>query len=102
MVGTGSARSPTAHSRDVPVTISLLLLLLSFLTPVLSSQGMKKYAVQYKKVQKPSWNEHYSSSSSFTKQSCSKIIIIIKDILYSASSRDPQMRYVSRDGSMVT
>jgi len=34
------------------------------LTPVLSSQGMKKlrYAIQ-KKVQKSSWNEPYSSSS---------------------------------------
>jgi len=31
--------------------------------------------MQYKKVQKSSWNEPYSSSS-FTKQSCSIIIII--------------------------
>jgi len=30
------------------------------------------------------------------------IIIIIKDIWYSASSQGPQMRYVGRDGSMVT
>jgi len=28
-----------------------------FLTPVLNSQEMKKYAMQYKKVQKSSWNE---------------------------------------------
>jgi len=32
--------------------------------------------MQYKEVQKSSWNEPYSSSS-FTKQSCSTIIIII-------------------------
>ena len=34
----------------------------------------KNYAVQYKKVQKSSWNEPYSSSS-FTKQSCSKMAL---------------------------
>ena len=32
----------------------------------------KNYAMQYRKVQKSSWNEPYSSSSSFTRQSCSK------------------------------
>ena len=32
----------------------------------------KNYALQYRKVQKSSWNEPYSSSS-FTKQSCSKM-----------------------------
>jgi len=46
---------------------------LFFLTPVLNSQVMKKYAMPNKKVQKSSWNEPYSSSSSFTKQSCSKM-----------------------------
>jgi len=35
----------------------------------------KKYAMQYKKVHKSSWNEPYSSSSSFTKQSCSKMAV---------------------------
>jgi len=49
----------------------LLLLLLLLLTPVLNSQGMKKYAMQYKKVQK----SIKSSSSSFTKQSCSKMAL---------------------------
>ena len=34
----------------------------------------KKYAVQYKKVQKSSWNEPYSSSS-FTKHLCSKMAL---------------------------
>jgi len=35
-----------------------------FLTPVLNSQGMKtNYAIQYKKVQKSSWNEPYTSCS---------------------------------------
>jgi len=34
----------------------------------------KNYAMQYKKVQKSSWNEPYSSSS-FTKQSCSKMAL---------------------------
>jgi len=33
-----------------------------FLNPVLNSQGKKNYTVQYKKVQKSSWNEPYSSS----------------------------------------
>jgi len=34
----------------------------------------KNYVMQYKKVQKSSWNEPYSSSS-FTKQSCSKMAL---------------------------
>ena len=34
----------------------------------------KNYAMQYKKVQKSSWNEPYSSSS-ITKQSCSKMAL---------------------------
>jgi len=34
----------------------------------------KNYAMQYKKVQKSSWNETYSSSS-FTKPSCSKMAL---------------------------
>ena len=46
-----------------------------FLTSVLNSRGMKKlHAMQYKKVQKSRWNEPYSSSS-FTKQSCSKMAL---------------------------
>jgi len=36
----------------------------------------KNCAMQYKKVQKSSWNEPYSSSS-FTKQSCSEIALIV-------------------------
>ena len=52
------------------------MLLLFFLTPGLNSQGIKKnYAMQYRKVQKSSWNEPYCSSS-FTKQSCSMMALI--------------------------
>jgi len=35
----------------------------------------KNHAMQYKKVQKSSWNEPYSFSSSFAKQSCSKMAL---------------------------
>ena len=38
------------------------------------SREWKNYAMQYKKVQKSSWNEPYSFSS-FTKQSCSKMAL---------------------------
>ena len=53
----------------------LLLLLLLFFGPRYSiPREWKNYAVQYKKVQKSSWNEPYSSSP-FTKQSCSKMAL---------------------------
>ena len=39
-----------------------LLLLLFFIYSI--PRELKKYAMQYKKVQKTSWNEPYSSSSS--------------------------------------
>jgi len=53
------------------------LLLLLFFDPGTQFPGNEKnYAMQYKKVQKSSWNKHYSSFS-FTKQSCIIIIIII-------------------------
>jgi len=45
-----------------------------FLTPVLNSQGMKKLRYAIQKVQKSSWNERYFSSS-FTKQSCSRMAL---------------------------
>jgi len=36
------------------------------------------YAMQYRKVQKSSWNKPYSSaSSSFTKQSCIIIMLLV-------------------------
>jgi len=54
-----------------------------FLTPVLNSQGMKKIRYAIKKVQKSNWNEPYSSSS-FTKQSCSKMELYT--YLYTAES----------------
>jgi len=50
-------------------------LLLLFFDPSTQFPGNeKKYAMQYKKVQKSSWDEPYSSSS-FTKQSCSKMAL---------------------------
>jgi len=39
----------------------------------------KNFSMQYKKVQKLSWNEPYSSSS-FTKLSCSKSIVPLSQI----------------------
>jgi len=45
-----------------------------FFTLVLNSQGMKKLCYVLQKVQKSNWNEPYSSSS-FTKQSCSKMAL---------------------------
>jgi len=60
---------------DSAINIVVVIIIIIFFTQVLnSSQGMKKLryaAMQYKKVQKSSWNEPYSSS--FEKQSCSKM-----------------------------
>ena len=42
-------------------------------TPILNSQGVKELCYALQKVQKSSWNEPYSSS--FTKQSCSKMAL---------------------------
>jgi len=54
--------------------IIIIIIIIIILTLVLNSQGLKKnYAMQYRKVQKSSWNEPYSSS--FTKQSCSKMAL---------------------------
>jgi len=50
--------------------VAIQICLLLFFTPVL--REWKNYAMQYKKVQKSSCNETYSSSS-FTKQPCSKM-----------------------------
>jgi len=53
-----------------PLCLGLLL----FFWPRYSiPREWKKYAMQYKKVQKSSWNETYSSS--FTKQSCCKMAL---------------------------
>jgi len=70
-----SSWTPAAkRHQTTPSLLLFIYFILFFLTPVLNSQGMKKnYAMQYKKVQKSSWNKTYSSSSSFTKQSCSKM-----------------------------
>jgi len=49
------------------------LFIIIFFDPGTQFPGMKKnYAMQYKQVQKSSWNEPYSSSF-FAKQSCSKM-----------------------------
>jgi len=51
----------------------LFYFILFFFDPGTQFPGNEKnYAMQYKKVQKSSWNKTYSSSS-FTKQSCSKM-----------------------------
>ena len=44
-----------------------------YFTPILNSQGVKELCYALQKVQKSSWNEPYSSS--FTKQSCSKMAL---------------------------
>ena len=66
-------RNVVSRVSSVIVVIRLPIIII-ILTPVLNSQGMKKYAMQYRLVQKSSWNEPYSSSS-FTKQSCSKVAL---------------------------
>jgi len=56
-----------------------LLLLLLFFDPGTQFLGNEKITLcNTKKVQKSSWNKHYSSFS-FTKQSCIMIIIIIDE-----------------------
>ena len=54
--------------------VAMVIIIIIILTPVLNSQGMKKlrYTIQ-KSTKKSSWNEPYSSS--FTKQSCSKMAL---------------------------
>ena len=50
-------------------------IIINIFTPVLNSQGMKKLCYAIEKVHKSSWNEPYSSSCSFTKQSCNKMAL---------------------------
>ena len=57
------------------IQIICLLLLLLFWPRYSIPREWKNYAMQYKKVQKSSWNEPYSSS--FTKQSCSKMALYL-------------------------
>ena len=59
-----------------------LLLLLLFLTTGIQFTGNEKYAMQYKKVQTSSWNEPYSSSSSFTKVMQSDGIVILLSLIH--------------------
>jgi len=63
-----NSRDDSGHDDS---TINIIVVTIIIFTPVLNSHGMKKlrYAVQ-----KSSWNEPYSSSS-FTKQSRSKIAL---------------------------
>jgi len=62
------------------ICLLLLLLLLFFIlffdpgTQFPGNEKKLRYAMQYRKVQKSSWNERYSSSS-FTKQSCTKMAL---------------------------
>jgi len=54
---------------------SVVIIIIIFFWPRYSiPEERKNYAMQYEKVQKSSWNEPYSSSS-FTKQSCSKMAL---------------------------
>jgi len=54
----------TQFPRNEKITLCIIIIIIFIIifTPVLSSQGMKKYAMLCKKVQKSSWNEPYSSS----------------------------------------
>jgi len=56
--------------------INLFIIIIIFLPQYSHTHRMKQLRYAIQKVQKSSWNEPYSSSS-FTKQSCSIIIIII-------------------------
>ena len=70
-------RESNGRQNAVTQVICLLLIWLFFITflPRYSiPREWKNYAMQYKKVQKSSWNKLYSSSS-FTKQSCSKMAL---------------------------
>ena len=65
-------------SSEIKFRVVELLLLLLLWPRYSIPREWKKYAMQYKKVQKSSWNEpyfSYSSSSSSTKQSCSKMVL---------------------------
>ena len=67
-------QEPTQIHTDIQARWSVLLLLLFFWPRYSIPKEWKNYAMQYKKVQKSSWNEPYSSSS-FTKQSFSKMAV---------------------------
>ena len=54
--------------------IRKFIIIIIIFTPILNSQGVKELCYALQKVQKSSWNEPYSSSS-FTKQSCSKMAL---------------------------
>jgi len=53
--------------------IIIIIIIIFFDSRYSIPEEWKNYAMQYKKVQKSSWNEPYSSS--FTKQSCSKMAL---------------------------
>ena len=58
----------------VVVVVVIIIIIINFFGPGTQFPGNEKnYAMQYRKVQKSSCNEPYSSS--FTKQSCSKMAL---------------------------
>jgi len=59
----------------IKMFIIIIIIIIIFRPRYSIPEERKKYTMQYKKVQKSSWNEPYSSSS-FTKQSCSKVVKI--------------------------
>ena len=60
--------------RQLEFYLFIIIIIIFFWPRYSIPEERKKYAMQYKKVQKSSWNEPYSSSS-FTKQSCSKMAL---------------------------
>jgi len=64
-----------------------LFIIIIILTPVLNSQGMKKYAMQYKQVQKSSWNEHDSSSL--------LLLLLLLLLIFSGAFSQPVHRHLS-------
>ena len=59
---------------NIVKAIIIIIIIFIFLTPVLNSQGMKTLRYAIPKIQKSSWNQPFSSSS-FIKQSCSKMAL---------------------------
>jgi len=55
----------------------VVVIIIIFFDPGTQFPGNEEITLQYKKVQKSSWNEPYYSSS-FTKQSCSKMMALYR------------------------
>jgi len=69
-----SASEVTTLWRYTNTFIIIIIIIIIFYPGTQFPGNEKKYAIQYEKVQKSSWNERYFSSS-FTKQSCSKMAL---------------------------